>query len=70
MNTQNIKKAIELFELESKKNNITIKSCSINFNYFVQQTNISKNEFISNFSQHPFSLIRGYVMLTNGYKKH
>lgn len=65
---KNIKKGIELFELESKKNNVTIKSCSINFNYFVQQTNISKNEFISNFSQHPFVLVRGCVMLSNGYK--
>jgi len=65
-----IKNGIELFKKEAKIINKTIKSTEINFNFFCNELNIKKLDFILNFSKHPFTLVKGYVMLTNGFENY
>jgi hypothetical protein len=65
MNTNQINKGIKLIKQNSLNNNTTIYSTSINMNVFFNELNIDIKEFIINFNNHPFSIVRGYIMLSN-----
>ena len=63
MTTKQINKGIKLIKKNSLNNNTTIYSTSINMNVFFNELNIDIKEFIINFNNHPFSIVRGYIML-------
>lgn len=70
MNKAQIKKGIDLFYKYSEYQNKTIKSTSILSSVFFNHVNIDKIDFIKNFAKHPFTIIRGQIMLTNGFKNY
>lgn len=63
MTTNQINKGIKLIKQNSLNNNTTIYNASINMNVFFNELNIDIKEFIKNMNNHPFSIVRGYVML-------
>ena len=63
MTTEQINKGINLIKENSLNNNTTIYSTSINMNIFFNELNINIKDFINTMSIHPFSIVRGYIML-------
>jgi hypothetical protein len=65
MNTEQIKKGIELFNSESKIQNKTLKYTSIGLKLFLHNTGSTSLDFIRGINTHPFVMVRGCIMLKN-----
>jgi len=63
MTTTKIDLGIELIKKEAKENNTYLYGAEVNMNIFLNKLDISFSDFIKGMNKHPFSIIRGGVML-------
>jgi len=65
MTTIQIELGKNLLNKMAVENNITTKTSEIELNKFLTALDIKFSQFILSFKNHPFSIIRGYVMFKN-----